>query len=98
MGKTVEFNKGYKLSVEYQKQISLTIEKLTGIEEELIGMAFSIAAVGKWKEWSESKKEGDVFTFTEEMLKDTGDENIDYLASLIDQVNDVKEKVKNNLL
>ena len=97
MGKIVKISKGYKSSPDYQEQLKENILKLEEIEGDLVGLAINTATTGKWKEWSESMKEGDIFNFTEEMLKDTGDENVDLIASLIDNVIITKEKIKNSL-
>jgi hypothetical protein len=70
---------------------------LDDIENELMGLAINTATEGKWKEWSDSMQEGEEFNFTEKMLKNTGDENVDNIALLIDNVIVTKEKIKNAL-
>ena len=97
MGKIIKFSKGYKSSSDYQKQLEQNIAKLDEIENNLTELAINTATEGKWKDWSESMQDGDEFNFTEEMLKDTGDENVDNIASLIDNVTITKEKMKNAL-
>jgi tagatose-1,6-bisphosphate aldolase len=60
-------------------------------------LVINTATEGKWKEWSDSMQEGDMFNFSEEMLKDTGDENVNNISSLIDEVIKVKDEIKNAL-
>jgi len=97
MGKIVKFSKEYKSSLNYQKQLQQNIAKLDNIETELFGLAINTATAGKWKDWSKNKQNGEVFEFTEKMLKDTGDKNVDAIILLLDNVIDTKEKMKNEL-
>lgn len=94
MGKVIKISKGYESSSGYQKQLELNIAKLDKIKDDLIGLAINTATKGKWQEWSDGIKEGEEFSFTEEMLKDSGDENVDNLASLIDTIIITKEIMK----
>jgi hypothetical protein len=55
----------------------------------------NLATKGKWKEWDEKQSEGAIFHFTEEMLRDTGDENVDALCELTDKIVEVRNKLKN---
>ena len=73
------------------------IKKLNEIENDLRELVINTATEGKWKEWSGRMQEGGMFNFTEEMLKDTGDENVNYISSLIDEVIKVKDEIKNAL-
>ena len=97
MGRIVEFKGNYKSSSNYQEQLIKNIKKLNEIETDLTDLVIKTATEGKWKKWSDSMQEGDVFTFTEEMLKDTGDENVNNISSLIDEVIKVKDEIKNGL-
>lgn len=78
---------------EYQKRILATQELLTKIEEDLFNEIIDLATIGKWKQWSDKQEIGTVFNFTDEMLKDTGDENIDSLYELMDELIRIKEKI-----
>ena len=98
MGRIVEFKGNYKSSSNYQEQLIRNVKKLNEIENDLKNLVINTATEGKWKKWSDSMQEGDMFKFTEEMLKDTGDENVNNISSLIDEVIKVKDEIKNALL
>ena len=83
---------------EYREEIGLTLRKIEEIEIELSTAIINLAAKGKWKDWSESIPTGEFFTFTEEMLKDTGDENIDDLTFFMDELIRVKTKIETRFL
>ena len=68
MGKIVKISKGYKSSKSYQKQLERNISKLDDMENELMELAVNTATEGKWKDWSDSKQEGEGFHFTREMF------------------------------
>lgn len=78
---------------EYQKRILETQELLTKIEKDLFNEIIDLATIGKWKQWSDKQEIGTVFNFTDEMLKETGDENIDSLYELMDELIRIKEKI-----
>lgn len=88
MGKVIKlYNK------EYQNQLNKVIKKLNDIEDELKSLAVNTAITGKWKDWSDNIEIGETFVFTEEMLKNTGDKNVDQIVSLIDNLMKVKESI-----
>lgn len=57
----------------------------------------NLATQGKWKEWSDSQPVGAIFTFTEEMMRNTGDKNIDMLNELCDSMWEIRDKIDNKL-
>lgn len=93
MSKIVDLSSKYKSSPEYQAELKNSLESLNNIEDELYGILVNLATSGKWKEWSDSIPDGGTFTFTEEMLKDTGDNNIDDLANLMDELIRIKKRI-----
>ena len=98
MGKVLDFDNGYKSSLTYQKQLKENIENLDKFDDELYSFIINTATKGKWKKWSDSKDNGTIFRFTEDMLRNTGDENVDILFLLMDQVFDAKEKLEKALM
>jgi type III secretion system FlhB-like substrate exporter len=52
------------------------------IEEHMVNLLVR----DKWKEWNDTKKEGDSFIFSDEILANTGDRNIDDLFSIRDNI------------
>ncbi|NOZ34072.1 MAG: hypothetical protein GXO80_02105 [Chlorobi bacterium] len=81
---------------DYSNQLKQVIQKLNKIEDELKSLAVNTATTGKWKEWSDNVQIGNYFVFTEEMLKNTSDKNVDQIVSLIDKLIKVKERIKIN--
>jgi len=94
MSKIIEFKTDFKSTPDYKEEIVLTLRKIEEIEIELSTAIINLAAKGKWMNWSDSIPTGEFFTFTEEMLKDTGDENIDDLTFLMDELIRAKAKIE----
>lgn len=95
MSNIKNINDGYQSSEVYRQRMADTVDKLSVMEQELHKLIVGLAVSGKWKEWSDKQPVGTQFNFTEEMLKDTGDKNVDELAGLIDEVIRVKEQLEN---
>ena len=93
MDKVININKSYKRSKEYIETIDETIQYLEEIEEVIFSQIVSLATAGKWKEWSDSMPVGTEFNFTDEMLRDTGDPNVDAMKTVLDNVIDTKNKL-----
>lgn len=83
----------------YRAELNKAIEHLESVENQLLLNMFNLATTGKWKNWNNQQNEGDIFECTEEMLRNTGDENIDKLFEIFQKVSDVKSELslKNNL-
>lgn len=81
---------------EFQERLAKTRDYLAEVESGLHAEMVELALAGKWKDWSDEQKEGTVFTFTDEMLRNTGDKNIEALFSLMCEVVTVKEEIENN--
>jgi hypothetical protein len=76
----------------YHDTLSEIIENMTDFSEDIQEGMFNLASLGKWKEWSDSQTIGAIFEMTEDMLRNTGDKNVDLLWELLDKIEDVKEK------
>lgn len=94
MSKIIKLKHDYKAASDYKDQLKHNIEKLQEFESELLMLAVNTATCGKWKEWSDNIKEGDTFEFTEEMLKDSGDDNVNDIMMLIDRVITLRERIE----
>jgi len=80
--------------VEYDKKLSEIMETAGDLAEDIYDSLFELACLDKWKNWSDSQPVGTVFDVDEEMLRNTGDKNIDCLWELLDKLVEVKEKIK----
>ena len=98
MAKIIPFKSDYASHPRYQKRLKKIISKLDKLEALTIEFSINLATSGKWREWDESLENGDKFRFTEEMLKDTGDPNVDTVNELVDKVISTQMKLKNNLI
>ena len=85
----------FKDFVNYKKKLSEVIQQVTELSEAIEENLFDLACLGKWKEWDKQQPVGTEFYVTEEMLRNTGDKNIDLLWSVLDKIEDVKEEIKN---
>ena len=94
MSKIIKINTDYKATTEYRSALTDSIEWLNNIEFDLQTLIVNLSTTGKWKEWSDSIPIGAKFDFTEEMLKDTGDNNVNELAGLLENIIILKEKLK----
>lgn len=56
--------------------------------ERLRGLSVELALKGVWREWSDSKPIGTAYSFTYEQMHQTGDEEIDALVALVDNLED----------
>jgi hypothetical protein len=71
-----------KIKTEYKNQLEDIVEKLEDIDKMIFGFMIELSTSDKWKEWSESQKEGTVFTFEESMFENCPDENVIKLLNL----------------
>ncbi|MDI1234532.1 MAG: hypothetical protein PSX81_09640 [bacterium] len=97
MGNIIPLNSTYQSNPNYQLALLELSGTISAMEEVLKDNMINLATIGKWKEWSDAIPEGDVFTFTEEMLSNTGDKNIEALYQLIHQMMAIKSNFKINL-
>ncbi|OAV69318.1 hypothetical protein Barb6_00341 [Bacteroidales bacterium Barb6] len=80
---------------DYKKDLAALTEQLDEVFDDLIWETMvNLACKKKWKKWDDSHDIGDEFTFTEEMLRNTGDKNIDLLWELVEKYDEVKSQLK----
>jgi hypothetical protein len=89
-GKIINFGDYNK----YRNTLSEIMDDMTNLSEDIEEGMFNLACLGKWKEWDEQQPVGSEFDLTEDMLRNTGDKNIDLLWELLDKIADVKEKIR----
>ena len=91
-GKIINF-KDY---VEYHEKLSEVMESVNDLSDEIFESLFILACLDKWKQWSDNQPVGSEFEASEEMLRNTGDKNIDLLWELLDKIEEVKGKIRVN--
>jgi hypothetical protein len=79
---------------QYQKTLSQLIEQVSAISDEIYDNLFALACQGKWKEWDNSQPIGTELHVDEEMLRNTGDKNIDLFWEILDKIEEVKKKIQ----
>jgi hypothetical protein len=82
-----------KDNAEYNKKLSEIMELVNNLSGEIYEGLFPLAVTGKWKEWDADQPIGSKLHVDEEMLRNTGDKNIDILWELLDKVEDVIERI-----
>jgi hypothetical protein len=79
---------------DYNNRLKETFEFLEKVENDLVSEMINLAISGKWKKWSDEQPIGTEFSFTDEILKDTGDENIDMLCELREELINITERLR----
>ena len=79
----------------YKKKLSQLIDLASNTADEIENELFTVACLGKWKEWDKSQPVGARIYVDEEMLRSTGDKNIDLLWEILDKIREVKEEIEN---
>jgi len=82
-----------KQNTKYKKTLSKLINQLNSFSDKIRDNLFNLACQGKWKEWDKAQPIGTEFYVDEEMLRNTGDKNIDLLWEVLDKIEEVKEKI-----
>lgn len=70
----------------YLEELYEVLKTLDVFYDKIQGHMINLAVRDKWMEWNATMKEGDVFNFSDEMLADTGDKNIDNLFILWENI------------
>ena len=83
----------FKDYMQYKEILSSIIDSVNKFSEEIYENLFDLACAGKWKEWSDKQTEGTIFNVTEDMLRNTGDKNIDLLWEVLDKIEEMKGKI-----
>jgi hypothetical protein len=92
MGKIYNFfNYDFSKDEKYTEEIEKAVDLLIQMEEDLTTSMINIACQDKWKEWFKTQKGGSEFSFSDEMLAQTGDDTANELFMLRE---DVREKIK----
>ena len=88
-GKIINFNG----TAEYNNKLSKIMELVDNLSSEIYEGLFPLAVMGKWKEWDADQPIGSKLHVDEDMLRNTGDKNIDILWELLDKVKEVVERI-----
>ena len=75
---------------EYNKKLSEIVEIVTEHSDEGL---FPLALLSNWKEWDSEQPIGKKLNVDEDMLRNTGDNNIDILWELLDTAEDVIDRI-----
>ena len=75
---------------DYVNKLSEIMEKATNFGNEIIRDMFKLACMDKWKKWSDDQPLGTKLYVDDDMLRNTGDKNIDLLWEILDKIMDVK--------
>ena len=78
---------------DYNNRLKETFDFLEKVENDLVTEMINLAISGKWKKWSDEQPIGTEFSFTDEILKDTGDENINILCDLREELIKITERL-----
>jgi hypothetical protein len=78
----------------YHKTLNHTLQALSTMQQTLFSAAINLATQGKWKTWNANQPEDAEFTFTEDMLCNTGDEKVDTIMNLYFNLLETKEKLE----
>ena len=81
---------------QYQKKLSEIMETVTDLGDEIYDGMFELAILDKWKDWDEKQPIGAELYVTDDMLRNTGDKNIDLLWEILDKIMDVKDVIHVN--
>jgi len=80
---------------QYKKTLSKLIKQMDSISNKIHDELFNLACQGKWEEWDKAQPVGTELYVDNEMLRNTGDQNIDLLWEVLDKIEEVKEKIYN---
>ena len=78
----------------YQKTLSQLIAMVIIAANEISDNLFNLACQGKLQEWDKKQPNGTVVHVTEKLLRSVGDENIDLLLGLFNEIENVAGKIK----
>ena len=71
-------------SAEYEAQMRETVRFCAAVAEQLGADMVNLACLGRWRQWSDAQPIGTTFRFTGEMIRETGDANVDALLAVYD--------------
>ena len=73
---------------QYDDKLSEIIDMVNTVSDTIRDNLFTLACMGKWRKWSNSQTVGTTFYVTEDILRATGDKNIDLLIEILDIIED----------
>lgn len=79
--------------IKYQEELDDTIQFLDDLINELRHKMFVLATLDKWKEWSDKQEIGTNIEYEENMLNETGDQNIEILYELFEEMKNTRKKL-----
>jgi uncharacterized protein YyaL (SSP411 family) len=88
----------YQGKAKYADIIKETHVFLDETQEKMDGLMINLSAQGVWKETFDKYKEGETFTFTQDMLENTGDNNIELLWELYFKIDFLRNNLKDYLV
>jgi hypothetical protein len=88
----------YKNEIKYSEVILKTKSFLDDTQEKIQEHMVNLATHGVWKDFFDQFKEGDTFNFSQDMIENTGDKNIEMLWELCFKIEDVTKRMKNFLI
>jgi hypothetical protein len=97
MSKIIDLQK-HNEQKKYSETIGDTHLFLDKMQEKIRELMVNISVQGVWKETFDKYKEGDIFNFTQDMLENTGDFNIEIMWELYYKIDDVRERLKDYLI
>jgi hypothetical protein len=80
----------------YWELLSQIMDKVDVVSDEIYNNLFDLACLRKWKTWSDNQPLGTKIHVDEDMLRNTGDENIDFLWEVLDTIDEVRGKMQKN--
>jgi elongation factor P--beta-lysine ligase len=89
----IPFHDYKRVEVDYEELIEELKEYLEDVRIELRTKAINLAVKIAWRRWDESLDIGDEFQFSDDMLLDTGDPNVETLIELAMHTEDVLDYV-----
>ena len=81
----------------YRSALNELISQINNIASEIDDNLFNLACLKMWKEWDLQQPIGTEFYVTEEMLRNTGDKNIDLLWEVRDKISEVCVKIQGKM-
>ena len=78
----------------YNKKLAKILQLTRKLGDEIHNSLFELAVLDKWKEWDEKQPIGAEIFVTDDMLRDTGDKNIDLLWQILDRIIDVEAEMR----
>ena len=89
----IQFSDYKKHNDKYKKYLKLSEEFLSKTAIGLFETCVNFAVNGKWKDWDDKQKAASRFEFSDKMLWQTGDKNVDVLMNLREGVLSALEEI-----